>query len=290
MTGITTSPRALQAICVLLLASGCGPYLGYRIESMEETGREVRLLRRGRPEALKIDIRHGRDSDASVIVDVKYTSNDWVGEVVVMAEKRAHSYARYQPTVDLVIEPFFWIWAAIWAPEPMIEGRWRELCTWPPVDLAARLCGSHGIHGLGGECPRYRDHPPAYPRRVAHWLTWVLPGYALGGGTRTQGEVVKHECSGDPKRELRELPAARARVWLHVPSDDVLTQEAETDSGGQAAFDLSRLLERTDRRQPVSLRISASYRGLTADGLWRLDVAGSRIGRARRASIGAAAW
>lgn len=285
-----TRPHVPKAICALLLVSGCGPYLGYRIESIEEVGREPRVFRRGKPKALRIDVRSGRDGDTTVIVEAKYTSNDWVGEVVVMAEKRAHGYACYIPYVDLVIEPFFWIWAAIWAPEPMIEGRWQELCTWPPVDLVARFCGSHGMHGLGGECPMYRDHPPCYPRRVAHWLVWVLPGYSLGSGARTQHELVKLECSGDPKRELREWPAARARVRLHVSTNGDRTLEAETDSEGQAAFDLSKHLERTGRRQSVPLRIRANYRGLTVEEHWRLDVAGSRIERLRRAGTEAVVW
>jgi len=70
----------------------------------------------------------------------------------------------------------------------------RKICMWPPIDLVARLRGSHGISGVEArrydgtldpvhddewQRNRYDAIPPRYSRRLLQWWAWILPGYTV---------------------------------------------------------------------------------------------------------------
>lgn len=48
-----------RLVCALALigAAGCGQYLGYRIESTKEISREDRIVKKGKPQELRMEIQ-----------------------------------------------------------------------------------------------------------------------------------------------------------------------------------------------------------------------------------------
>jgi len=91
-----------------------------------------------------------------------------------------------------VLTPTAWLVAPLFCPKLFDDPRF--LCAWPPVDLAVRLCGGHGINGRSnseGHPSAYGHCPPAYWRRVAQWMGWLLPGYSLEHKTRREARTVE---------------------------------------------------------------------------------------------------
>ena len=271
-------PRSL--ICFLIVglvvvaAAGCGQYLGYRVESTKEVERKERVLTRGEPRELKIEIRSADRASPFVSVQAEAVREDRVAEVAVTEETRVHKYGKYYPGMDLFLEPISWGTGVVSGPIiALFEQDWRCLCLWPPVDLVARLCGSSGINSAPTMDPHYEDHRPCYGRRVAQWLGWVLPGYSLGRDTREETEVVRREEPGAPHTTRAAAPAAKARLTLRTSADPGQALEAAADSEGCARFDLSRHLNRTYRGARLTITAQAEYKGLTRTDQKVLDPA-----------------
>ena len=254
---------AVTAGLALAAAAGCGQYLGYRVGSVKEISREERVLERGEPRELKVEILQADRGARGVTVEVKRVSHDQLAEVVVSEETRVHKCGKYHPGFDL-LEPLSWGLDVVGGPElALTEGDWHLLCWWPPIDLIARLCGSYGLDGKKSE-PYYAEHAPSYPRRVAQWLVWVLPGYTFGEGTTVKQERVRRQEVRPLAARLTESPLAQAAVSLRTSANPAGVLVRVTDAQGRAQFDLSPALNRTCRGRRVTLTAKAAWRKLKA--------------------------
>ena len=157
------SLRLCGVICIATLLCGCSHYMGYHY--VDESAHSATAAQSG---------------------------SGWSG--------RVHTYGRYSLSSDL-IEPFCWVFGPLMACQEWYYGPYgvakfdpRMFCIWPPIDLAARICGSAGFKGVRiyrREGGLYADHdaffkafrydrvPPSYGRRLLQWWAWVVPGYNI---------------------------------------------------------------------------------------------------------------
>jgi len=255
-------------------ALGCGQYRGYEVERAREIGRSECVVRQGKPRELEVEILETDNSSLSVNVVVNAVTEDEVARVVTTEEKRIRRRAVYHPLSDWVAEPASWGLGVLAGPLGAIQqADWRYLCKWPPIDLLARICGNYGINygdHVGpsddslGLC--YAEHAPGYPRRLAQWFAFVLPGYTFGLAdemlTETRETVQQDRCCQLPSR-LTKSPVPKARATLQtsaVPHDAL---QAETNSSGRASFDLSQQLSRSARDRPLKITATVKHAGLS---------------------------
>ena len=270
--------RCLQAalVCALGLTSGCAQYMGRHYEE-DVVSVKSKTRQRGKIDTLRLEISSRPVQWRPAFEFVVFAERtDTVREDKIVKQTRVDNYAHYDASVDCK-EPFLWIFGLLDTSTVMEQGDWHHLCYWPPVDLIARLLGSHGVNGIedgGVGSEVYDTTPPCYLSRLGHWFAWVLPGYT------TFGELKQKRQAGEPQRVVRTYtvrgrePGANARVKVRTTDDEQKWITLTSDADGKVYWDVSRNFYSIGKHTRWGFEARAEYEGLSAE-LKRSYVAGS---------------
>ena len=257
----------LAAALAVTLCAGCTQYMGYHVEEqvVEVTSRREEL---GKTRTLKIEATTEPRNWQPVFELVTFVERtDTIHEDKIVRPIRVRTYGTYDFHNDYV-EVILWFFGLSEMGMAHSEKDWHYFCHWPPIDLVARLCGSHGLNGLkeheiGRE--NYDEVAPMYPLRLAHWFAWILPGHTIIGEpkeVRSAGEAQRR--TGTQTKTHRDA-APDVRVTIQTSNDPDKTVVLTSDSEGKIQWDVNKILVRIGKNTKWSFTATAKYGDLEAE-------------------------
>lgn len=259
--------RASAVVLAVGLCAGCTQYMGYHVEEqvLEVTSRKEEA---GTNRTLKIEVATEPSKWHPVFAFVAFVERtDTVYEEKTVRPIRVRSYGTYDFHVDYV-EFVLWFFGLSEMGMAQKERDWHYFCYWPPIDLVARLCGSHGLNGLrehevGRE--NYDEIPPVYPLRLAHWFAWILPGHTIFGEPKQKRSVGEVERRVGTQTKRHRDAAPNVRVTFHTSDRPDETIELSSDADGRIQWDVNRNLARIGKEMKWGFTAEAQYEGLKAE-------------------------